>query len=673
MALWLYGSISGVHGVFTNTYGSAIASGLVSNAALRPTIGFYSTTDMYTRMAYDLWEDAVLITHNRIQSPDRIQPLFYSALYNSQATSQSFAGYPDTILALNGATLSPAGSAGVGTISARGASIYRMPLEGGCTGITYDPNTESIYQSYWTWITNTLRAGGVTVPYAYGQTRFFSVYVSNYSPGWEQLVWDGVVNGEDTVFSNVYNTASPGFAGRMWRLLGHPGFPPSLPPVIFDDITITAYGDPSFGVSWIGCWKRDASAASSNFRSLYRMPFGWPMGIAPYGVDRCIAVWWAYPQYGAPLVYSIHRYDRTNDVLVVEDTGLVPTSRIYRYPDHMGYVTYDLRRGHLLLLSENPNTIDQFTVQNYCHPGNPLSATAAVPLTPAHAGLSQKFIAATMTGTTIIGSPQIGVSYVGFQASNFTRTTQQFATAGVNGQGTFAVSWASTVTQSGAFILTMSTFSVGLSATYSYGTLYGTQGMALLTSTASFTVSTTLVFNVGTTVTTGVTILPRIPVSQADTIGIGSPRLLSYPTASIASPYFYAMNPPVYTNILAQPFTRPLYGSQRTLTQTTHVQFTGDVTDLIVEETWPGGGNRIAMPLSQFAALYEMYMNPPDFASAGFITWEPRDITARKYQVLITNVTAGGSDGIELNNLAKTGDGYVAAEVKMTLRIIGEV
>jgi len=670
MALWVYGEISGVHNLFTNTYASLLASGLISNVALAPTIGFYSAGNMFTTMAFDPLEDVVLITHNANQGVWYQQPLYYSALLGSTASVRGYNRLPETTLVLNAATLSPAGSGGVGSLSAKGTSIYYMPWEGGATGMTYDPNTTAIYQSFWTWITGTPRGGGTGANYGYGQGQLFSVTMGPASPGWEQVIWDGVVNGEEIVASGLHNVNQ--IPGKMWILPGHTGFRPSLPPCIFDDIVVVAYADPYFGSSWISCSKRIATAAA-NYRSMHTIPFSWPMGIAPFGVDRCIAVWWAYPQYGAPLVYTIHRYDRSAEVLRLEDVGTVPTNRLYRWPDHAGFMTYDMRRGHLLLLSENPNSIDLFTVQNFCHPGNPLSATAAIPLTPAHAGLPQRFIAATMTGATIVGSPAVTISYVGFQASHFTRVAGQFATTGTNGQGTFTVSWASGVTASGALILGFSTFSVGLSATYSNGTLYGTQGMALLTSTASFTVSSTLVFAAGTTVTTGVTILPRTPVSQADAIGIGAHRLLSYPTASLARPYIYAMNPPVYTNILVQPFTRPLYGSKRTLTQTTHVQFTGHVTDLEVEEIWPGGGNRIAMPLSQFNALYEMYMNPPDFASAGFITWEPRDITARKYKVLLTNVTAGGNDGVELNNLAKTGDGYVAAEVKVMLRIIEEV
>jgi len=197
--------------------------------------------------------------------------------------------------------------------------------------------------------------------------------------------------------------------------------------------------------------------------------------------------------------------------------------------------------------------------------------------------------------------------------------------------------------------------------------------MALITTTQNFVVSTALSATAAVSVTAAVVITPRgLPVGAIDAVGAGTPRILSYPTSSLVGPLTYEMNPQVWTNMGAAPFIRPLYASQRTLTKTATVQFTGDITDLEVTETWMGGGSRVAMSLSFFAALWDYFQNVPDVTSAGFITWEPRDLNSNVYAVFLTDLSVGGSEVVTLDNLYRTSPAWVHETVTLRMRLISD-
>lgn len=670
MALLKLATMSGVEGVFTSTMLSALASSLLISAPGTASMTFWTNPGYFTRLTYDPYEDAVLVLNGQNQHPNYV--------FFTSTTSSGNVRQPLTTILLRGDTLHPAGSAGSGgDIQSKGASQQYFPGSGGSTGYSIDPNTNTAFQHFWHFGTNTIRGGGTNLPYGYGNIPMVSVTInmgvtasgaSGPQP-WGTGTWSGgIALGEQLIASGMITPA-----GRAGRFLFAPGlYTPALPAIILNDVAVFAYGDRG-GNAWISCRARPVTAASA-WRGTRSLPFGWPMALCPMGVDRVIALWWAYARYGATLVYTVFRYDRALDRLRLEDIGDVPSPYTYSYPQHVGFATYDTRRGRILLLSTNPNEFDIKTLDQFCHPGIPLQAAVPAPLDPGHAGYTQRYGTATYTAATLLAAPLVVVSYPGFSSTDTSRQTAQFATEGPTGTGTFAVSWASGASGvSGTVAIGFSTYSVGLSATYSQGVAYGTNGMALLASTATFTVSTTLSAATATSTVANVIIMPRIPVSQADAIGAGSPRLLSYPTSALATPYLYGLNPQQTTNFNAGPLTRPLYASTRTLSKTATVQFQGDFTDLEVTETWMGGGNRIAMALSQFAMLYDYFNNVPDVASAGFITWQPRDISSRSFKVFITSLTVGGTDGITLDHLVKAGTGWVHESVEMKLRLIAEV
>ena len=668
MALVQLATMSGVETVFTSTLASAVASGLVSTSPLLASMTFWTTGGGYTRLVYDAHEDAMLVFNGVNQLVQYAFPNYLFA-QNSQVATTGIARQPFTTVLLRGDTLHPAGSAGSGgDIVATGAAQQYFPGSGGGTGLSMDPNTDTAYQHFWHFATATPRGGGTHLPFGYGTQAMVSVTLSTYAAGFHWAGnWDGTVQGEQLIASNLTT-----FAGRPGRVFFAPGaLAPPLPGVLLNDVVVFAYADAA-GTAWISCRARPATGSTA-WRGTRSMPFGWPLAGCPMSGDRIIVLWWAYPRNDAPLLYTVFRYDRAIERLRLEDIGDVPTTQTYTYPQHVGYAAYDIRRGRLVLLSTNPNEFQMQTLDEFCHPGIPRTAPAATPLDPAHAGFPQRFAVATYTGATTLAAPLIQVSYPGFASTDTTRTTTQLATEGPTGAGTFAVSWASGASgANGAVTIGFSTYSVGISATYSQGVAYGTIGMALLTSTATFTVSTTLSAATATSTVAAVTITPRIAVSQADMVGAGSPRLLSYPTSALATPYLYALNPQQWRGLGANAWTAPLYQSQRTLAKTATVQFAGDMTDVEVLETWMGGGNRIAMPLSMFAMLWDYFANPPDLASAGYVTYEPRDVSARKYKVLLLGLTVGGADGVQLDHLYKAGN-WIHETVELRMRLVEEL
>lgn len=669
MGMVRYSTMTGAEDAYRDVLTSAATSGLISNAPFARSQTFWTfqvNTGAFTRAAYDPYTDAALITNGTERNPS----FFYPAWVYNQLSGVSVTGFnrnPTTTVVYYASTMYPASASEVVAI---GAAQHYMPRQGGHLGLTLDPNTGSIYQHFWQFAVRSPRGGGESLPYNYGGVSMFTTSGFVFGAGfWVEERWDGVINGgEQTVASAMLTTVAP---GRIWYAPA--AVHPPLPAVFLDDVVIFVYADLN-GTGWISCRARPATASNA-WRGTRSMPFGWPMGLAPMGKDRVIVVWWQRPINQSPLAYTILRYDRDLERLVLEDVAPLDSEYTYTWPIHAGHLLYDSRRGRLVLLSPNPNSLHAFTLDLFCHPGIPRETTAPIPLSPAHAGYQQLYALATWTGVTTVGAPGIVVSYPGFTSADLTRVALQTTTLIETGAGTFAVSWSSGASGlSGAVVIGFSTYSVALSATYSNGSLYGTTGMALLTSTATFTVSSTLSAATATSAVANVTILPRIPVSQTDMVGAGSPRLLSYPTSALASPYYYptGLNPHTWTNIGANVLTPPLYAATRTLTRTVLAQFAGNVTDLEVKETWFGGGDRVAMPLSMFAALWDMYANVPDFASAGYVTWEPRDISSRKFQVLITSLTVGGQDGVTLNHLYKAG-GWISETVEMTLRILAEV
>lgn len=128
--------------------------------------------------------------------------------------------------------------------------------------------------------------------------------------------------------------------------------------------------------------------------------------------------------------------------------------------------------------------------------------------------------------------------------------------------------------------------------------------------------------------------------------------------------------------------------TEETSTVVRHAEFDSDV---LITETWTGGGKRLSMPTFQARLLYEYAVNPPafDVLDPKFITWEPRDKNTKKYNIVIVSFNIGGSDeGIDFDEVRGAEGGEVAGplegldvsptggiieEVVFVFKIVGEV
>lgn len=154
-------------------------------------------------------------------------------------------------------------------------------------------------------------------------------------------------------------------------------------------------------------------------------------------------------------------------------------------------------------------------------------------------------------------------------------------------------------------------------------------------------------------------------------------RRLTYPTNSFA-PLIYESNPDVYTNFNTSPLDRrPRALVQATLQDNIMIGWQGVSRDVAITERWNGSTRESRMTLAMFLALQDYYNNPP--TNGTYITWEPRDRTTKKYNIIIESLTlsvtgsAGqGAGDFEFDYLV-TRHGYVAGTVQLTFRIIGEV
>jgi len=169
-----------------------------------------------------------------------------------------------------------------------------------------------------------------------------------------------------------------------------------------------------------------------------------------------------------------------------------------------------------------------------------------------------------------------------------------------------------------------------------------------------------------------------------------------YPTASLA-PIVYAVNPTRTLNLDNQVLTHPLVDATLTRGSTRVTRFDRQIEDVIVAERWEGSGRRAAMTTAQLRLLYQYLVNEPVFdpLTPAYVTWEPRDRTAKVYQVELMRLTVGGGatgqefDVIDLKSRGGKFDGgtfqaafdgldvvetgVVDQPVVLTMRVVAEV
>jgi hypothetical protein len=151
--------------------------------------------------------------------------------------------------------------------------------------------------------------------------------------------------------------------------------------------------------------------------------------------------------------------------------------------------------------------------------------------------------------------------------------------------------------------------------------------------------------------------------------GTDSLRELHYPD-DFFPPIIYEDMPDKWEHFDSEPLTaRPIYKAEMTLAATMMTVWDGFMADRPVREIWSGDQSKSRASVYFLRRLWEYFVNPP---ASGYITWHPKDRTTKAFNVIIENLSVGGTDLVvfDYNAVYRS---YLLGEVILTLRIVSEV
>ncbi len=153
---------------------------------------------------------------------------------------------------------------------------------------------------------------------------------------------------------------------------------------------------------------------------------------------------------------------------------------------------------------------------------------------------------------------------------------------------------------------------------------------------------------------------PVVAEEEVTFLGIGSAgdpgacRRLVFPAnvTPLLPPIVYSVgglcrNPDRTFNLDNDVLPHPITSAVRTIGSTRVIRFEERTEDVIVTEVWEGSNTLFPMTTALWRQFYEYLVNADLIPGGGpdFITWEPRDRTARIYNVEILSLSVGGGDG----------------------------
>ncbi len=146
-------------------------------------------------------------------------------------------------------------------------------------------------------------------------------------------------------------------------------------------------------------------------------------------------------------------------------------------------------------------------------------------------------------------------------------------------------------------------------------------------------------------------------------------RRLTYP-GDLFPPLDYPDSPDKWTNFDTVPLTnRPQVKNEMALKEGVGSVWPGYKRDLPITERWEGA-DKIARMTTYFVRRFlEYFLNPP---KEGFITWWPRDLTDKGYEIIIENFSVDGQNLVQFMKLAHWNE-LVTGVIEFTFRIVGEV
>jgi len=150
--------------------------------------------------------------------------------------------------------------------------------------------------------------------------------------------------------------------------------------------------------------------------------------------------------------------------------------------------------------------------------------------------------------------------------------------------------------------------------------------------------------------------------------GTEAVRELRYP-GNVLAPLQYPDNPDVTENFIDRPLTaRPLAKAQMTIEDTHFARWPGYLKDQPVREIWKGSDKVARMSAYFLRRFIEYFFNTPP---SGRITWSPKDISDKTWEIEIISLTVGGANALALNQTALF-HGLVTGEIVMSFHLMGE-
>ena len=145
-------------------------------------------------------------------------------------------------------------------------------------------------------------------------------------------------------------------------------------------------------------------------------------------------------------------------------------------------------------------------------------------------------------------------------------------------------------------------------------------------------------------------------------------RVLTYPNNAYP-PLEYPDSPDITENFLDQPLTNPpLAKAQITITDTQFARWPGVIKDRPVREIWKGSDKVSRMTAYFLRRFIEYVFNPP---ASGLITWSPKDMSGKTYEIEIISLTVGGQNVLAFHQAALF-QGYIPGEIVFTFHLFGE-
>jgi hypothetical protein len=167
-----------------------------------------------------------------------------------------------------------------------------------------------------------------------------------------------------------------------------------------------------------------------------------------------------------------------------------------------------------------------------------------------------------------------------------------------------------------------------------------------------------------------------LAIQNAGGFFVDPPRTLVHPTLGTLTyedDLGQSVNPDITKNFILSPALKVDTAVQRTIGSSIVVQQPQVDADVVITETWVGGGNKASVLAEMFRAFHAFWINVPDVGET--LTWQPADLSVESFGVLMVNVQLGGVD-LEYREIPETfgqRDGaYLAETLTVQFKIAPE-